>query len=103
MKSKSVTATLPRIQAHAERQIRLDPLFGADAATDFNVQAALFCQRGDGLVVGKGAVLGTVQIHDMEIFCPGLQELPRLGTGVFAVDGHPVVVALCQADDLSVP
>ena len=62
-----------------------------------------FGQRGDGVVVGKGAVLRAVQIDDMEVLGPGIQKSPRLCAGVFTVDGHFIVVALRQAHDVSAP
>ena len=33
----------------------------------------------------------------------GFEKSPRLGAGVFAVDGHPVVIALRQAHDFAAP
>ena len=75
-------------------------LLGADAAAYLDVQTALLCQRGNGVVVGKGAVLGTVQVHYMKIFCPGGHKAACLCAGVLPVNGHAVVVALCQAHHL---
>ena len=89
--------------AHAQREVFFNALFGADAAAYFDIQAALLCQRGDGVVIGKGPVLCAVQIDDVEVFCPGFEKSPRLGAGVFAVDGHPVVIALRQAHDFAAP
>ena len=89
--------------AHAQREVFFNALFGADAAAYFDIQTALLCQRGDGVVIGKGSVLCAVQIDDVEVFCPGFEKSPRLGAGVFAVDGHPVVIALRQAHDFADP
>ncbi len=88
---------------HAEGEIFFDPLLGADAATHLDVQAALLCQRGNGVIVGEGTVFCAVQIDNVEIFCPCGHKLPRLGAGVGAVDGHFIVIALGQADDLTIP
>ena len=89
--------------AHAEGKVLLDPLLGADAAAHLDVQAALLCQRGNGVIIGKGAVLRAVQIDDVEVLGTRREELPRLCAGILAVDGHAVVVALRQPDDLAAP
>ena len=88
---------------HAEGEIFFDPLLGADAAAHLDVQAALLCQCGNGVIVGEGTVFCAVQIDNVEIFCPCSHKLPRLGAGVGAVDGHFIVIALGQADDLTIP
>ena len=88
---------------HPEGKVFFNALLRADAAAHLNVQTALLCQRGNGIIVGKGAVLCAVQIDDVQIFGTRREELPRLGTGILAVDGHAVVVALRQPDDLAAP
>ena len=85
---------------HPEGKVFFNALLGADAAAYLDVQTALLCQRGNGIVVGKGAVLGTVQVHHMKIFCPGGHKAACLCAGVLPVNGHAVVVALCQAHHL---
>ena len=40
---------------------------------------------------------------DVEVLGPRREELPRLCAGILAVDGHAVVVALRQPDDLAAP
>ena len=87
--------------AHAEGEVFFNALLGADAAAHLNIQAALLCQRGNGIVVGKSAVLRAVQIDDVQVFCPRSQKLPRLCAGVLAVDGHAVIVTLGQAHHLA--
>ena len=89
--------------AHAEGKVCFNAFLGADAAAHLNVQTALLCQRGNGIIVGKGAVLCAVQIDDVQIFGPRCKELPRLCAGVLAVDGHAAVVALRQAHHLAAP
>lgn len=74
---------------------------GARVVRAFARQAdELAAQCGNGVVVGKGAVLGTVQVHHMKIFCPGGHKAACLCAGVLSVNGHAVVVALCQAHHL---
>ena len=89
--------------AHAEREVFFNALLGADATAHLNVQTALLCQRGNGIVIGKGAVLCAVQIDDVKVFCTRGKELARLRAGVLAVDGHAVVVALRQAHHFAAP
>ena len=76
-------------------------LLRADAAAHLDIQAPLLCQRGNGSVVGKGAVLCAVQIHNVEIPGPGLHKLPGLCTGVLPVNGHTVIISLRQADNFA--
>ena len=61
----------------------------------------LFGQCGNGVVIGKGAVLCAVQIDDVKVLCTRGKELARLRAGVLAVNGHAVVVALGQAHHLA--
>ena len=88
---------------HAQRKVFFNALLRADAAAHLNVQAALLCQRGNGSVVGKDAVLCAVQIHNVEIPGPGLHKLPGLCAGVLPVNGHTVVISLRQADNFAAP
>ena len=78
-------------------------LDGADAAAHLDVEAALPGDGPDGLEVGRRAVFGPVQVHQVEAVGPRLPEGGGLGGGVVAVDGHPAVVALGQADHPPAP
>ena len=86
---------------HAEGKIVFNAFLGADASAHLDIQPALFGQCGNGVVIGKGAVLRAVQIDDVEVLCACGQELPCLGTGILAVYGHAAVVALGQAHHLA--
>ena len=86
--------------ANTQIQVLADALLGADAAAHFDVQAALFRDGGNALKIRQGAVLGAVQIDNVEIFSSGGDEISGHGAGVLAVDGHFVVIALIQADHL---
>ena len=88
---------------HTQRKVFFNALLRADAAAHLNVQAPLLCQRGNGSVVGKGAVLCAVQIHNVEIPGPGLHKLPGLCAGVLPVNGHTVIISLRQADNFAAP
>ena len=75
--------------------------FVTDAAADLDFEAAQLGNGGNRLQIGRGVVLGAVQIDDMQILRTCVDKLLRLGDGVCVVDGHPVVVALIKPHGLA--
>ena len=85
----------------AEVKIPLDARLVADAAADLDFEAAQLGNGGNRLQIGRGVVLGAVQIDDMQILRTCVDKLLRLGDGVCVVDGHPVVIALIKPHGLA--
>ena len=79
----------------------MDARLVADAAADLDFEAAQLGNGGNRLQIGRGVVLGAVQIDDMQILRTRVDKLLRLGDGVCVVDGHPVVVALIKPHGLA--
>mgnify|MGYP006924779426 CR=1 FL=1 len=91
------------LQPAAASRLQKSTPFSALTSFHLDVQAALLCQCGNGVIVGEGAVFCAVQIDDMEMLGPRGHKLPRLGAGIGTVDSHFIVIALGQADDLTIP
>ena len=62
--------------AHTQIQVPADAVLVPDSAAHLDVEATLSGNGGDGVKVGQGAVLGAVQVHQMEV------AGPRLGKGL---------------------
>ena len=85
----------------AEVKIPLDARLVADAAANLDFEAAQLGNGGNRLQIGRGVVLGAVQIDDVQILRTCVNKLLRLGDGVCVVDGHLVVVALIEPHGLA--
>ena len=86
---------------NAQIEILTNARLVADAAADLDFEAAQLGNGGNRLQIGRGVVLGAVQIDDMQILRTCVDKLLRLGDGVCVVDGHPVVIALIKPHGLA--
>ena len=74
----------------------------ATAELDGYLVAHLPQDRLDGALVHRLAGKGTVQIHQVQTPCTGVQPAPRHGRGVVAEGGGDAHVSLLKADALAV-
>ncbi len=88
-----------RVQSQIEQLA--DGLFVANAAAQL---AGNVDRLDNGLHAGQihgPPFAGPVQIDQVQVFGPLLDELPSHGGGVVAIDGFAVVIPLPQADAFS--
>src|SRR5439155_3663998 len=80
-----------------------DVRFGAQSAAELTGYAGRPEDSADHVAIDGMALLGTVEIHEVEAFGPLLGPAPGDGDGVIAEDGLLRVITLAQADAASAP
>ena len=66
---------------HPEGEVLFDPRLGADAAAHLDVKSALPGDGPDGLEVGRRAVFGPVQVHQVEAVAPACRKAAAWAAG----------------------